>query len=284
MLAATILTLAGAAAGAEPALPVRLSDADPRWRLAVGSKIVAPDLTLAAVATHASAPDRLLFLTAPATVDPDAFVHAITAVFKDFTCGPMRAKDAKRAGCAGRDWSFELANPRGTLDCVLFVFTDAGSRWGILYSKPREAPETADAVFGLLLKYSPPPPGTATLKPFRIREAPVTPFPISIRATWTPAGDRVVAIAVTSVAKDSEAEHKGIQEGDAIVAIDGRKVEDFTAGVGQDDELGRIFLNRHPGDHVTLELRPPGAQRTFTVTLHTLWGDEVDSPFRDFGR
>ena len=284
MLAATILTLAGTAAAAEPALPVRLSDADPHWRLAESPRTVGPDLTLAAIATHAGAADRLLFLRAPEAVAADAFVHAITAAFSHFTCSGLQAQDAKCAGFVGRDWRFALANARGRLDCELFVFTDDRQRWGILYSRPRETPDASAAVFGLLLPQAPPPPDTVALQPVRIRNTPLTTFPISLRVASSAIDARVATITITAVPRDSEAEDKGIRVGDAIVAIDGRPVAEFPAGVAKDDPLGRIFMNRRPGDKVTLELRSPGDEKTYTVTLHTIWGGEADSPFRDFRR
>jgi PDZ domain len=286
-LAGAVLALAGPAARAAP-LPVRLSDADPRWRLEEVEKRAAPGLTLAAVAIHAGAPDRLILLTAPAAgpgaVDPDEFARRITAAFTEFTCVPQGARNATRAGFAGRVRSFELTGAHGALDCELFVFTDAGSRWGILYAKPPAAGETAAAAFGLLLKNVPLPAGTFALKPVRVRNTPLTTFPLSFQVRSRNGSNRVATITITAIPDNSEAERAGIQVGDEIVAIDGRMAADFTPGVGKDDELGRIFINRQPGDSVTLEIRAPGAKQTFTVTLHAGRDDDTDSLFGRFGR
>jgi len=286
VVAGAVLALAGPAGAAD--LPVRLSDADPRWRLAAVGKESAPGLTLEAVATHAGSADRLIFLSAPAdapdAADPDAFARRVAAAFTDFTCGPVSARRGTRAGFAGRAARFTLANAHGTLDCELFVFTDAGSRWGILYSKPQGAPESAETAFGLLLKNVPLPAGTYALKPFRTRNTPLTTFPISLQVSDRAGTTRVETIRITDVAKDSEAEAAGIRVGDEITAIDGRKVQEFPGGVGKDDELGRIFLNRRPGDRVTLLIKPAGDGKPFTVTLHTLWGEDAGEPFRPFDR
>lgn len=279
MLIGAALALAGTVAAAP--LPVRLSAADPRWRLNPVDQETAPGLTLAAVAVHTGAPDRLLFVTAPGTGagkdDLDALGRRVVAAFPSYACGHLHQGNARRLGFAGRDWRFELAGAPAPLDCELFLFADAGRQWGILYTKPKDAAGDAADAFGLLLPVVPAPPGAVAMKPVRIRNAPLTNFPISIQIHWAAGGDRVAAIIITRVLADSEAERDGLQAGDAIVAVDGRRTEDFTGGVGRDDPLGRIFVDRRPGDHVTLEIRPAGAGKTFLVTLHSLWGNDLES-------
>ncbi len=284
-MAGTILTLAQSAFAGAP-LPVQLSGADPRWHVVDVDKRTDSGLTVAAVAVHVGAPDRLVFVTAPAAPGEnlDAFARRISAAFTGYACVRPHASGARRAGFAGRLLRCELANPQNTLDCELFVFADAGCRWGILYSKSKDAPETAAAAFALLLKYVPPPTGSVALRPVRIRGNPLTNFPFSLQIRWSETSDRITAITVTSVPENSESARAGIRAGDTIVAIDGRKVEDFPAGVGQHDELGRIFVNRHPGDAVSLEIRTPGATKTFQVTLHAGAYERSDFLSGFFGR
>lgn len=285
-LIAAVLALARPATAGTP-LPVRLSDADPRWRLTDVGQETAPGLTLAAVAVHVGAPDRLLFVTAPGpgakNADLDALGRRVVAAFPTYTCEHPHLGNAKRLGFAGRDWRFELAGAPATLECELFLFADAGRQWGILYTKPKDATGAASAAFGLLLPNVPGPPGAYAMKPVRIHNAPLTTFPISLQIHWAAGGDRVAAITITKVQEDSEAEREGLRVGDAIVAIDGRKTGDFTGGVGRDDALGQIFVDRRPGDHVTLEILSPGAATTFLVTLHTIWGADLESPFGFYG-
>ena len=126
---------------------------------------------------------------------------------------------------------------------------------------------TAEAAFSLLHKNAPQPPGVVALAPVRVKGVPVSDFPISLEVIRNPAGDRVERIVVSDVPAESAIEQAGVRVGDAIVAIDGRKTEDFAAGLGKDDELGRIFLNRTPGDTVKLEIQPADAGKPFSVTL-----------------
>lgn len=287
LLAGAALALAGPAAPAAP-LPVQLSAVDPRWQLAEVQPETASDITFAAVALHAGAPDRLLFLSAPRTDvapgAPAAFAHRFLDALTAFDCLNLTEQDATVCGYAGRDLRFDLVNDKQGLGCELFVFADAGTWWGLLYVRPQDAPPTAAPSFGMLTRSVPPPPGVVALAPVRVRNTPICDFAVSLGVRWSIGGDRVEAIRVLNVPPGSDAAAAGVKAGDAVVAINGRKVEEIAGGVGKDDELGKIFLNRRFGDPVILKILPPGQSKVVRVTLHAQHARPLSFLFGLFGR
>jgi hypothetical protein len=269
-LAGFAILLAGPAANGAP-LPVSIDAYDGHWRPEAVRAEVAPGITFEAVVTHVGAPDRLILFSSRKTDDQPgslaAFAQRLKNSFTAFHCADLTEMDSTRMGFAGRDLRFELANATLALDCELFVFAGEESWWGVLYAKPRNAPMTAEAAFSLLHKNAPQPPDVVALAPVRVKGIPVSDFPISLEIIRNPAGDRVAEIVVSDVPAGSATEQAGVRVGDAIVAIDGRKTGDFAAGLGKDDELGRIFLNRTPGETVRLEIQPADSRKPFSVTL-----------------
>jgi hypothetical protein len=277
LLAALALLLAGPAVRSAT-LPVSIDDHDGRWRTETVQKEVLPGIDLEAVVIHLRAPDRLIFfssrLTDGASGTLATFAQQLKDSFTAFHCTDRGESEATRMGFAGRDLRFELANATQALDCELFVFSEKGYWWGVLHANPRNGPGTAEAAFALLHKTAPPPPGGFALKPFRVRSVPVTEFPISIGVAWNAAGTRVVGMVVNEVPAGSATERAGVKAGDAIVAIDGRKVGDFTAGVGRDDELGRL----RPGLRSPSRCAPgPPARPTFSPGCSATAGERPGS-------
>ncbi|HVS50962.1 MAG TPA: PDZ domain-containing protein [Opitutaceae bacterium] len=265
-----VVCVLGGVALAAAELPFTIADHDGQWKPAAVQKEVAPGLSFEAVIAHTGAPDRFVVFSAPrndSPVDLAAFAHRITDSFNAYASKLLAESDTRRMGFGGHALRFTLAGAQATFDCELFVFTDEKTCWGVLYSEPHRAPDPAAAArdpFAVLEKK---PPGVVALAPFRVKEPPLSRFPISFEVVRDPTGQRVTGIVVTEVPRNSTTEQAGVQVGDAIVAIDGRKVQEFAAGVGKDSELGRIFLNREPGDSVDLEIQPAKGAKPFFVRL-----------------
>ena len=286
LLAGAVLALAGPTAPAAP-LPVRLSDADPNWQLADVQPEAASGITFEAVATHAGAPDRLLFVRTPRTDGapggPAAFAHRFLDALTAFDCLNLTEQDATTCGYAGRDLRFDLVNDQQGLSCELFAFAAAGNWWGLLYVRPQDSAPPAGAAFGMLRRSAPLPPGVVALAPVRVRNTPICDFAVSLSVRWSNRDNRVEAMRILNVPAGSDAALGGVKAGDAVVEINGRKIEEYAGGVGRDDELGRIFLNRKFGDTVDLKILPPGQGKVFRVTLHAQRARPLNFLFGLFG-
>jgi hypothetical protein len=138
----------------------------------------------------------------------------------------------------------------------------------LLHVRSKGAPAAVPSAFDILRKPASPPAGIVSLPPFRVKDTPLSKFPITFDVIRTGDSKRVSEIIVTALTEGSSVEREGtIQVGDRIIAINGRKTQEFAAGVEKDSELGRIFLNRGPGDQVELELLSPRWPKPYTVTL-----------------
>jgi hypothetical protein len=190
--------------------------------------------------------------------------------------------DAKKIGFEGRDLKFELAEGAYRYRCDLFVFLQEKTGWGILYFGAKDAPAPTRDPFLLFRPDAPVPEGVVGLTPYRVKEDPVTGFPISFEMEPNRQTGRIAHIRVKEVPPNSITEHEGVCVGDEILAINGRKTQDFLVGTGKKSEIGLIFLNREPGDEVTLEIISPGDKKSRKVTLRISKFSETLPPF--FGR
>jgi C-terminal processing protease CtpA/Prc len=78
---------------------------------------------------------------------------------------------------------------------------------------------------------------------------------------------QITAICVTGVKPGSDAEKVGIGLYTRIERIDGKPVEDMKASFGYGTGLNKVFVNRKPGDRLTLTVEPTGSISPFTVHL-----------------
>jgi membrane-associated protease RseP (regulator of RpoE activity) len=103
---------------------------------------------------------------------------------------------------------------------------------------------------------APPPPKdkVLVLDPIRIIEAPIISYAIDIAVYADPKTRLTTNILITRVLPDTDAERAGLQKGDEIVKIDGEPVKGMDSRVGADTQLGRLLLNRTPGDPLKLEI------------------------------
>ena len=73
---------------------------------------------------------------------------------------------------------------------------------------------------------------------------------------------------VADLAKDGPAVKAGVEQGDIIVGLDGKKIKDST-------ELRNDIAARKPGSKVTLDMLRDGKKKDITVKLETLPTDQV---------
>jgi S1-C subfamily serine protease len=109
----------------------------------------------------------------------------------------------------------------------------------------------------LSVKAMPPAPADSkvfVLEPFKVKGTAASNFAIDIRILVDAGTKKVFKMVVTRVAEDSDASDLGLQVGDEIVKIDGVPVEGMDSKVDRTSQIGRIFLNRHSGDSLKLEI------------------------------
>lgn len=108
------------------------------------------------------------------------------------------------------------------------------------------------------------------LEPFKVKGAAASNFAIDIRILVDAGTNKVYKILITRVVEDSDAAELGLQTGDEIVKIDGVPVEGMDPKVDISSQIGRIFLNRQPGDKLKLEVL---TRRIQEVTLRAQLGN-----------
>jgi len=252
-------------------LPFYIVNPESEWEVQTVNKNLGKDLICDRLITHLGSAERMFVLSHPASsaeTEPLAtFADQIENSFHGFQIVAATKKHASEFGFDGMESHFELLREKENLDCVLFVFTLQPTHWGVLYCKPKESSSSVGVAFSLLQRKTPDAPELVGMKPFRVHDAALSDFPISFKVQGSPSSDRVQAITITEVARDSVLEKEGVKIGDQIVEIDGKKVTDFSARVGKDSELGRIFLNRNSGDEVELEIVSVRSHRPIHVKL-----------------
>lgn len=109
---------------------------------------------------------------------------------------------------------------------------------------------------------------TIVMKPFEVKEkSPNLSFGMSLSVWSNSITRKVTAIYVTRVKPESDAEKAGIKLFTRITKIDGQPVEGMAASFKYGTELNRAFINRKPGDKLTLEVTDEGSRESRTVRL-----------------
>ena len=103
------------------------------------------------------------------------------------------------------------------------------------------------------------------LEPMKVDGKPIISFAIDITVYADPGTKKVKRIFISHVYPDTDAARSGLQRGDEIVQLDGVAVTELDARVAPDSALGRVFLNRNPGQPLDLEVL---VRRPEKFTLH----------------
>ena len=107
------------------------------------------------------------------------------------------------------------------------------------------------------------------LDPVKVRGTATSNFAIDIRILVNADTRKVFKIIIAKVYEDTDAADLGLESGDEIARIDGVPVEGMDPKIDIASQIGQIFLNRHPGDTLRLEVI---TRRTRKVTLRAQLG------------
>jgi hypothetical protein len=278
-----VCTATWASTAAAVAPPIEFHDSSGQWTAAMIQRPLEPGinfgtdasavitLILEMVVSHAGSKEQLYVFSSEnvngGADAPNRFAHELKAAFDSFRSTHFTEQDATEMGHHGRTLEFDLVNETRDLECRLFVFTDGSKCWAVLQTRPKDEPARATPAFAPLRKKQPAPKGVVELEPFRVQGIPLTSFPISFETSRDRITGHVRQIIVREVPPSSTTEQAGVKPGDQIIAINGRSIREFHGGITIDSELGRIFLNRRPGDTVHLDLIAADSQQPYSVTL-----------------
>lgn len=112
-----------------------------------------------------------------------------------------------------------------------------------------------------------------TLDPLKVHEKPILSFAVDLAVYADPKTKQVTRVFITGVRPDTDAEHLGLQAGDEIVKIDGQPVAGMDSVVAAETQLGKLLLNRRPGEPLKIEVI---TRRTQSFTLRAQKGSPLD--------
>lgn len=92
------------------------------------------------------------------------------------------------------------------------------------------------------------------LEPMKIHEKPIISFAIDIVIYAGADNKAVTRIFITRVLPGTDAERAGLRQGDEILKLDGAPVKGMDPVVAAESPLGRLLLNRPPGDSMKFEV------------------------------
>jgi PDZ domain len=92
-------------------------------------------------------------------------------------------------------------------------------------------------------------------------------FGFSIRVVRTESPRQLVGMYVDRVQKGSDAEKKGLRVGMQIVAVDHRAAASFDPTFASGSDLAKIFVGRHDGDSVVLDVLETGKTKAERLTV-----------------
>lgn len=92
------------------------------------------------------------------------------------------------------------------------------------------------------------------LEPMRIHEKPIISFAVDIVIYTGTDNKAVTRIFITRVLPGTDAERAGLRQGDEILKLDRVPVKGMDPVVAAESPLGRLLLNRPPGDTMKFEV------------------------------
>jgi hypothetical protein len=251
--------------------PFTLVDPASQWKSVSVQQSVAANVGSDKMPSRVCGPDRFINLCSnQAPGEPDSlkeFAPLLRTAPATEYGDKVSESEATHRGFRGRDLQFAVVTDHGAFDCELFGFADRQIRWGVLYAKAKGAPPAPSPVFNLLRKKSPAPLGGVERTPLRVTDNAVSDFPIRFKVIGRTDTHLVQSIVATEVPEAKIASQVKIEVGDEIAAIDGRPSQEFGMWVEKDSELGRIVIDRNPGDEAKLDLVSAKTRQPYFVTL-----------------
>lgn len=111
-------------------------------------------------------------------------------------------------------------------------------------------------------------PAATPLKPYEVAVPAKLAFGISLDVFGDTNTKKLVAIYITDVRKESDAERNGLLPFSRVVRINGKRVEEFEPSFAKGSELNQLFVKRKKGEFVTLEVVPPREKKTQVVKIY----------------
>jgi C-terminal processing protease CtpA/Prc len=93
-----------------------------------------------------------------------------------------------------------------------------------------------------------------TLPKFEVRGNAICSYGIGIVATWDKKSQTIGHVYVDDVSAGSTAERIGLQRGDEILSINGKKISDMKGGMKRGSDLFELLVNQPAGRMVDLEV------------------------------
>jgi hypothetical protein len=252
--------------------PVEFHDPTGAWHPVSVHRTLTPAIDLELVAARRGSGERLYMFRSEkfqgaAAGSAIQFAHDIRAAFAPSPTSQLTQYETSQVGFQGHESQFHLLDDTGSLECTLFTFVEGSHSWALLQTRPKGEPATQVPPFEPLRKKQLAPQGVVELDPLRVKDDPLTSFPISFEITREHSSNQVKTIVVREVPEGSTTAEMGVKVGDEIIKINGRQVSEFRGGVTKDSEIGRIFINRRRGDKVDLELLAAETRTPYAVTL-----------------
>lgn len=96
--------------------------------------------------------------------------------------------------------------------------------------------------------------GTVTLPKVEVKGQMVCSYGIGIVAAWSEKTQSITHVYVDAVAPGSPADQIGLQHGDEILALNGRKITDMKGGMKRGSDLFELLVNQPPGRMIDVEV------------------------------
>lgn len=113
------------------------------------------------------------------------------------------------------------------------------------------------ACLGPALRAAPPPvvaEDSVTLPKFEVKGNPLCCYGFGIIATWDKQTQSIGHIYIDEVRPGSDADELGLQRGDEILAINGRKIADMKGGVNRGSDLFALLVDQPVGRKIDVEV------------------------------
>ena len=125
------------------------------------------------------------------------------------------------------------------------------------------------------------PEDSINLPKYQVKGEAVCAFGFGVGGTREPETHKIKRLFITAVTIGSEAERAGLQIGDEILSINGKKVDGMDGTREASSELFELLVNKTPGQTIALEVSVRAVKK---INLTALPLDEIRSRSPDAAR